>query len=243
MEEYDKLADVIEKNKANEDFEGSQAIVDRNLGPCLTCDKLIPVIKKNKFEDAKTDDDLRKSVIEGLERRGCTDNDVYEALLKIEIDKNPTALGFIRLAQGFVKKGNKAKAKEYYFKAVEIAETDEDKIAYLLECASAVPASAGECMGKIAKINPNSGAPILYKARKIGSSRCGTSAFEDAAINWAAYDMAAKAKSTDPSVAAEASRLMSAYKSRFPDSTQLFEQGLKVGQSYTTCNGYKTTVK
>ncbi|MGB1039747.1 MAG: hypothetical protein ACPGVD_02645 [Flavobacteriales bacterium] len=243
VEEYDKLSEIIEKNAEVEGFDYAQTAIDKNLGPCLTCDKLIPIIRKKKFEKAKTDGDLRKVVLANLKRRGCVENDVYETLLEVECNENPGKLCFIGLAKKYAKKGNNAKAEEYYRKALELAETNEEKIEILGDAAAEIPSKRGKFMNEILAINPSNGDAILYKADKIARSRCGTSEFDDKAIYWAAYDKAAKAKSADPSVAAKASKLMAAYKSRFPDSTQLFEQGLKVGQKYTTCNGHKTTVK
>jgi hypothetical protein len=96
---------------------------------------------------------------------------------------------------------------------------------------------------KVLGLNSNNGEAYLIKADMIGRSKCGTSAFDDAAINWAAYDMAAKAKNVDPSVSSVSSKAMSSYKARFPTKQQVFGQGLKTGESYKTCNGYSTTVK
>ena len=67
--------------------------------------------------------------------------------------------------------------------------------------------------------------PYLIIAQAIGGSKCGTNQLELKAVYWLAYDYAARAKSADPSVAATASKLMSAYKKQWPSKEMLFQFG------------------
>ena len=242
VEEYDRLSSIIEKNNGKNGYDKAQEAIDKFLGPCLSCENLLPIVRK-KFEKAKTDDNERKKILSMLDRRGCTDNDVFITLTEIECEKNPTAKGYLYLTQIYINKGQKSKAKGYMDKAIELAETKEEKLDLIIKAAKQFSGSAGSYANDALAIDPNSGEAYLIKAYLIARSKCGTSRFDDAAINWAAYDMAAKAKSIDLSVSSEASKAMSQYKARFPSKTDLFDQGLKPGQSYKTCNGYSTTVK
>lgn len=224
-------------------YDRAQEAVDKYLGPCLSCDNLLPIIRK-KFELAKTDANERKKILTTLERRECTNNDIYETLNEIDVKENPTADGYRRIAQIYINKGEKSKAKVFFDKAIELADSNEDKVKYMLDAASNFPRSAGSYANDALAMDPNCGTAYLIKARNIANSKCGTSAFDDRAINWAAYDMAAKAKSVDSSVASKASKDMLRYKAGFPSTKQIFEQGgLSTGDSYKTCNGYSTTVK
>jgi len=247
VDEYDRLSQIIEKNEGKNGYDKAQDAVDKFLGPCLSCDNLIPMVRK-KFEGAKTDDDERKKILSMLKRRECTDNEIYKTLIVIDVEKNPTAEGYEGLAQMYLQEGNNSKAISYYDKAVEMTDDVSKKESMLINTAKLLlrkgqTGKAGDYANKVLALNPNNGDAYLIKANIISRSKCGTSRFDDAAINWAAYDMAAKAKSIDSSVASEASRAMSSYKARFPTKTDLFDQGLKPGQSYKTCNGYSTTVK
>jgi len=242
VKEYDRLSTIVGSKEAKAGYDKAQNAVDKYLGPCLSCDNLLPIIRK-KFELAKTDANERKKILTTLERRECTNNDIYEALNEIDVKENPTADGYRRIAQIYINKGEKSKAKVFFDKAIELAETNEDKVKYMLDAASNFRGSAGSYANDALAINPNCGGAILIKAGIIARSKCGTSAFDDRAINWAAYDMAAKAKSVDPSVSSKASSAMNSYKKGFPTKEQIFGQGLKTGASYRTCNGYSTTVK
>mgnify|MGYP006072894765 FL=1 len=243
VKEYDRLSSINDSNSGSNGYDKSQEAVDKFLGPCLSCDNLLPIIRK-KFELAKTDANERKKILTTLERRECTNNDIYETLNEIDVKENPTADGYRRIAQIYINKGEKSKAKVFFDKAIELADSNEDKVKYMLDAASNFPRSAGSYANDALAMDPNCGTAYLIKARNIANSKCGTSAFDDRAINWAAYDMAAKAKSVDSSVASKASKDMLRYKAGFPSTKQIFEQGgLSTGDSYKTCNGYSTTVK
>ncbi|MEN8956792.1 MAG: hypothetical protein ABF258_02115, partial [Flavobacteriales bacterium] len=196
VKEYDRLSSINEANDGR-DYDLAQSGVDKFLGPCLSCDNLLPIIRK-KFEGAKTDANERKKILSTLSRRECTNNDIFEALNEIDVKENPTAEGYRRIAQVYINKGEKSKAKTFFDKAIELAADNTEKVGYIIDAASNFPGSASSYANDALAINPNSGAAILIKARAIARSKCGTSAFDDRAINWAAYDMAAKAKSVDP---------------------------------------------
>lgn len=240
--EYDRLSSIVDAKGGKSGYDKAQSALDKYLGPCLSCDNLLPIIRK-KFELAKTDANERKKILSTLERRQCTNNDIFETLTEIDVKENPTSQGYRFLAQIYINKGEKSKAKGFFDKAIELAETDEEKVKLMIGAASNFRSSAGAYANKALAINPNCGDAYLIKARNIAKSKCGTSAFDDRAINWAAYDMAAKAKSVDPSVSTKASKAMSSYKAGFPTKEQIFGQGLKIGTSYRTCNGHSTTVK
>ena len=243
VKEYDRLSSINDANSGSNGYDKSQEAVDKFLGPCLSCDNLLPIIRK-KFELAKTDANERKKILTTLERRECTNNDIYETLNEIDVKENPTADGYRRIAQIYINKGEKSKAKVFFDKAIELADSNEDKVKYMLDAASNFPRSAGSYANDALALDPNCGTAYLIKARNIANSKCGTSAFDDRAINWAAYDMAAKAKSVDSSVASKASKDMLRYKAGFPSTKQIFEQGgLSTGDSYKTCNGYSISVK
>lgn len=244
VKEYDRLSEIIDKNKNAKGFDKAQKAIDKNLGPCLTCDKLLPRIRAKKFEKAKTDGDLRRSVLSTLKKRGCSDNDVYSALAIIEAEENPSANAFRNLGVTFYNKGSYNEAFKYFDKAVNSADNTEkeeileDAMSYAQNAKQGSKAkSYAKQLGainpgntKLARFNETT---ILYKASKVAASGCATSAFEQKALNWAAYDIAVKVSSS----------AASKYKARFPTKKEIFENGLSVGGSYKTCNGISTTIR
>ena len=246
VQEFERLSSINTANPGK-GYDQSQEKVDKYLGPCLSCENLMPIVRK-KFEEAKKKDDTRKVVLDLLKKRGCTDNDVYEALALIECQKNPNSDCYEALGNIEVGKKNYTKAIDYFDKAIELTEENSTKETLTVNVAKMLlikgqSSKAGSYANSVLDLNANNGEAYLIKAAIIAGSRCGTSAFEDAAIYWAAYDMASKAKSVDLNVSSEASKAMSQYRARFPAGGDVFAQGLKTGESYKTCNGYSTTVK
>lgn len=242
VKEYERLSVFIDANAGKKGYDKAQAAIDKNLGPCLTCDKLVPVLAK-KEEEAKTNTELRTKILAQLKKRKCTDSELFETLLTIQVNENPTptANDYLMLAELLLKKKKTNEALKYLDKALEVA-TDEEK-EKVLKGAVSTASSAGKTSKSVKyandllKINPNSGVAYLAKANAAARSGCAVTKFESDAKNWAAYDLAAKAKKIDSSVAKRANKAMANYRARFPDSKELFAKGLKEGQSYNTCAG------
>lgn len=234
VNEYDRLSEIIENNITKKGYDKAQKSIDKYLGPCLTCDKLLPIIRAKKFEKAKRDSELRKRIVSNLKKRKCTDNDIYLTLAEMIADEEPSAIAFRNLGVAYYNKGNYSKALTFYDKAVELAENNTEKEAALEEAMDAARNGAKRIyVSKLLKLNPKNEKAILYKARQIAISGCPTSLFEKQTLYWAAYDMAIKVSSS----------AANKYKIRFPTSDDLFKNGLKEGTTYKTCNGISTKVR
>lgn len=248
VKEYERLAEYISKNEGKKGFDKAQEAIDKYLGPCLTCDKLVPVLEK-KWDKAKTDMELAGKLVDLLDKRGCTASDIFKDLLPkvIAAKTDPTARDYMRVAQLQLESQKKADAMKSIEKAIELAKEDEKE--EVMEKAAKVALSsgssskAGKFASELLKINPNNGNAYLVKATLATRSGCGSTAFENATKYWVAYDLASKAKSVDPSVADQASKQMSSYRSRFPEKSELFVQGKTIGASYSHCSGATTTVR
>lgn len=247
VNEYDRLSQFIEMNKGARGMDKSQEAIDKYLGPCLTCDKLMPVVEK-KFEAAKTDGDLRRSVLKLLADRECTSNEMYRELAIIEVTENPSVDAYIALGEGYYGDKKYSEALKYFQKAFELEEDKAKKEELLTKSASIALAAgstskASALANDVLDLNPNSGEAYLIKASVAARSQCGNSAFERSTKYWVAYDYAAKAKSVDSSVAEQAGKMMGQYRARFPEKGELFAQGFKEGESYSPCAGGTTTVR
>lgn len=247
VNEYERLSGFVGMNAGATGMDKAQEALDKYLGPCLTCDKLLPVVEK-KFEAAKTDGDLRRSVLKLLADRECTSNEMYRELAIIEVTENPSVDAYIALGNGYYGDKKYSEALKYYEKGIAL-EKDKTKQADLLIKSSGIALADGNesranvLANDVLDLNPNSGEAYLIKATIVARSGCGNSAFERSTKYWVAYDYAAKAKSVDSSVADKAGSLMGQYKARFPEKGELFAQGFKEGESYSPCAGGTTTVR
>ncbi len=98
------------------------------------------------------------------------------------------------------------------------------------------------------KYKPNMGAAYMLIGRLYASSGpiCGPgTGWDSQIVTWPAIDMWKKAKSVDPGVAREANKLINRYSQYMPSKEDIFQRGMKVGQSfYVPCwIKEKTTVR
>jgi len=85
------------------------------------------------------------------------------------------------------------------------------------------------------KHKPNMGAAYMLIGRLYASSGpiCGPgTGWDSQIVTWPAIDKWKKAKSVDPSVAAEANKLINRYRKFMPSKEDIFQRGLKDGQSF-----------
>ncbi len=85
------------------------------------------------------------------------------------------------------------------------------------------------------KYQPNMGAAYMLIGRLYASSGplCGPgTGWDSQIVTWPAIDMWKKAKSVDSSVAKEANKLINRYRQFMPSKEDIFQRGLKEGQSF-----------
>jgi len=193
-----------------------------------------------KFEADKENIELLKTITRFLSMNKCTDSELFmkasEALYPIE----PSAQAAYNIAILSLKAKQYSKAIEYYKKAVEKESDTEVKAKYLFEMArvyyaQSQYASARTYAQKAAKMKSKWGEPyiLIAKLYAASSNDCGEDKFEQNSVFWVAVDKLNTAKSIDPSVAAEANKLIASYKKGFPNKEEAFFKGINEGDSYT----------
>lgn len=83
--------------------------------------------------------------------------------------------------------------------------------------------------------DPNNGKAYILIGKLYASSGpiCGPGrGFDSQIVTWPAIDKWKKAKAVDPSVAAEANKLIARYQQFMPSKSDIFQRSLKVGQSF-----------
>ena len=223
--------------------------INKILGPIATCKKLELIYNDETFEANKTDIVWLNRAAKMLEKNrpsedgeeeDCTDNAIFfkvaEALYQIEpsvtaaramyvlSNKNADytkALGYIKeAAEGEV--DLKKQAKDYLRMA-----TLQQRLGRLADAKVSAERSA--------RLHKGWGKPYLVIASlyAAGEKQCGSNVFEKKAVYWAAIDKLKYAKSIDPSVAAQANKLIGLYKQQLPQKNVIFTLGVKEGDKHT----------
>ena len=193
-----------------------------------------------KFEAAPADLELLKTITKFLEMNKCTDSklflDASEALYKIE----PSGRAAYNIAILSVKANNLTKAIEYYKKAIDLVDERETKAKYYLDLAKIHGKQGQYAAARSSAINAiknkaNWGEPYIFigKIYASSASTCGQKKIEKSAVYWAVVDKFIKAKSVDPSVAAQANKLIGQYSAYFPTKEDAFFEGITDGATYT----------
>ena len=241
---YDMLNMIIDKNKESQyakQYEESRSqILDwfTEIG-LLKCDNLTKIYA-DKYKANPADQEVWKQAYSVL--KACNDcnksfNEMYKKLFEIE----PSADLAIKIAMCDSDLGNSSESIKYMDKAMELA-TDKEQKARLAYNAALTYykqnnySRAREYANKAINFRPGWGDPYILIGTLYASSGslCGPgTGFESQVVVWPAIDMWQKAKSVDPSAASEADRLINKYSAFMPSTTQLFEQGIAEGSSYT----------
>lgn len=205
-----------------------------------TCTDLINIFTP-RFNQNKEDIELLKKITSLLEKRGCEDSDLFAGASENFYQIEPSARAAYNLARLFVKREEFVKAGNYYNKAIELAENDEDKANYLYQLALLEFskfdqfASARTHAAEAARLKTGWGDPYILIGNLYASSSkiCNENELEQSSVFWAAVDQYLKAKSVDPSKTDEANELINRYSQYFPNVEDAFFYGYQDGQDYT----------
>ncbi|HPJ63617.1 tetratricopeptide repeat protein [Lentimicrobium sp.] len=244
---YDQISEIIDHNlKLNQDnpkklanWENIKANIESTFEPFATCPDLIGIYEK-KYADKPDDIELLTKITNVLERKKCTDSELFfnatEKLHKLQ----PSAQSAYLMGSLNLEKNNISKAAEYMQEAANLFEDNTDKIRALNLLANINfnqrnYSQARANAQKILQLDPNYGKAYiligdLYAA---SSSMCTEDDMGGKTVFWAAVDKYVKARSVDPSVEAEANNKIGQYSKHFPPASDLFFRDLNEGGSYT----------
>jgi len=244
---YDQISQIIDFNlKLNQENEQQRASwenikgnIESTFEPFATCPDLISIYEK-KFAEKPEDLDLLKKITNVLDRKKCTDSELFfkatENLHKLE----PSAQSAYLMGTLNLKKENYGKAADYMQQAANLFEDNTDKIKALellgnINFNQRNYSQARSNALKILQINPSYGKAYiligdLYAA---SSSMCTEDDLGGKTVFWAAIDKYLKARNVDPSVEADANAKIAQYSRHFPASSDLFFRDLQEGSSYT----------
>lgn len=185
------------------------------------CDSIIRVLSRMKWADCAGEDPQVNKVFTAY-KTNC-----------IAVDPG---------CRGFISEGDYAGAVDCYTQKAEESTNAEDKAKYYLFIAKIYYgelkkySQARKFAREALKHKPNWGEPYLLIGKLYASSGplCGPGrGWDSQVVTWPAIDKWQQAKRVDPSVAAEANKLIRRYEKFMPTVEDIFQRGMKEGQKFT----------
>lgn len=239
---YFKLSDILakrlglvsekQKKRVNTATQGVDALFMNS--DAAKCEVLVEAFD-SRFKESPDDVDLVKKIVRVLDKKGCTDTELYENAAVALYPLEPSELAAYNLAKLKAKKGKNKEAIEYFDKAIEMAEVDTMKAIYSYEAAKIYKelnqySKARSYSYKATELNPNFGTPYVLVATLYAATanQCGN-AFESSCVFWLVVDKLVKAKSVDPSLEEQVNGLINSYARNYPNKEEAFMHSVKSG--------------
>ena len=214
--------------------------IDAKLGKRANCENLIPLYQRD-FEEYKNDAVWLKRSVSRMFYKECTDDPLYEKLVKAYDEVSPSADTKVFVAGILIKNGKTSEAESYFKEAYDL-ESDTFKKAKLANRIGLIlkkKGRYGQARGYFRnslKLNPSNGRPHLSIAAMYASSAnsCGDTTFNKRAVFWLAANEARKAARVDPTLKSSAAKSVANYIARAPSKADVFSaansgQTIKIG--------------
>ena len=245
IEMFEKTLSVCAANKNDAkqaaNYAKAEETIQNVTSPYLTCEKLVPLAEKN-FEANKTNVDWLRRTLKLLRIKKCYESDIFAKIAEAYFPLEPSAEGAEGMGKLFLAKRDFDKAIDFFKKALDMAQTDDEKADYCFSIAQAYSYSkqysnARSYALKAISFKSGWGDPYLLigdcYAQSSGSCDDGAQGVGKWGVYWAAVDKYQKAKAVDASVASEANQKIASISSHYPTVQDIFFIGLKNGDPYT----------
>ncbi|MBN3035796.1 MAG: tetratricopeptide repeat protein [Bacteroidales bacterium] len=243
---YDQVSQIIDfnlkkyagDNRKLVNWENIKGNIELSFEPYATCEDLISIYA-GKFESNPEDIDLLKKITKILDKKKCTDSDLFfsatEKLHKLE----PTANSAYLMGKMYIKKENYARAATYLQEATLLFEDDNDRadahflLANVYYQQHNYSAARNQCY-EVLKVRPEDGSAFILIGDMYAASAkdCGDNELTERVAYWAAVDKYIKARSVDPTVAEVANTKINTFSQYFPATETIFFHDLKKGDPY-----------
>lgn len=206
--------------------------IDAKLGKRANCENLIPLYEKD-FEAHRTDAVWLKRAVSKMYHKECTEDALYEKLVKAYDETAPSADTKYFVATILLKNGKTSEAESYLNQSFEL-ETDPYKKGKLANRIGLILKKKGKrskartFFRQALKLNPSNGRPHLSIASMYASSakNCGDTNFNKRAVYWLAAQEAQKASRVDPTLKKSASQSATSYNAKAPTKSEIFTAGM-----------------
>lgn len=249
----EKMSAMPENDPDLPNYQAAKADIDQNFASSGAADcKTLEGVYGSKIEANKGDKDFLNMVLSLFKLAGCEESQTYfkAATYKHKID--PSANSARGLASQAIKSRDYNKALSYLNDAINLESKNSEKSSLQYIVATIYrdmknPSAARTAAQKALSYDAKNGKAYLLIGNLYAVFNDNIS--DDAVIRQTAYWLAVeqweKAKQVDPSVAADANKLIGKYKPYFPAADQLFMRNITKGQTFTVPGwiNEKTTVR
>jgi len=243
---YDQTSVIIELNLANAKNEKTKAKwenikgnIELSFEPWAKCEDLISLYTI-KFNEAPEDIELLKKITKILDKKDCTDSELFFKATENLHKAEPTARTAELTGKMYIKREQFTDAVNYLKEAINLYEDDQERadVHYLLANVyfhlKRFADARSACYATL-KVRPNDGKVYILIGDLYASSakKCGEGDFFSKVAYWPAVDKYIKAKNVDPEVADLARTKINTFIQYFPATEQIFFHDLKAGDSFT----------
>jgi tetratricopeptide (TPR) repeat protein len=243
VEMYEKTMAFCAANKENPKTTKRYTKAEQKIGNVtakyLDCTVLVPLAEKN-FEANKTELAWLRRTTKLLKSKKCYEAPIFSQVAEAYFQLEPSASAAEGMGKLFLGKKNYSKAIEFFKKALEMAETGEEKAEYTFSIAQAYAynkqyAQAKSNALKAAALKKGWGEPYILIGDLYAQSAksCDDGEIGKFGVYWAAVDKYQKAKAVDASVASAANKKIASISSHYPTTKDLFFYGKAKGDAYT----------
>jgi tetratricopeptide (TPR) repeat protein len=243
---YDQVSAIIEFNLSKAKDEGDKARwenirgnIELSFEPWAKCEDLISLYTI-KFNDAPEDIELLKKITKILDKKDCTDSELFFKATENLHRAEPSARTAELTGKMYIKRERFADAVPFLQEAIKLYEDDQERadvhflLANVFFQLKRYSEARAECYATL-KVRPNDGKSYivigdLYAAT---AKDCGDGDFYSKVAYWAAVDKYYQARNVDPEVAELAQTKISTFTQYFPATEQIFFHDLKEGDSFT----------
>lgn len=243
VDAYDQVITILENNLALEpskaaSYETAIRNVELTFEPFANCEDLVNIYKA-KFDKAAKDAETLRKILRILDKKSCTDNDLYfNANISLyKIEPTPTSAYFI--GKMYLRRNDFVQAAEYLSRGTSMENLLDRADCFLLLAHAQtnlknLPRARTAAM-QAAELRPSDGRPFLLigDMYAISAGDCGDNKLTKRVAYWAAVDKYVRAKAIDPSLEKEANEKIATYSRYFPVQNDVFFYELEEGQSYT----------
>lgn len=239
-------------------YSRAQESVNKAAGPCLTCESLVEIFKKN-YEKNKEDATWLNKAATTMFRKECYKVEKLKgdatiiAIFTKNVEKNPSGTSYKNLGSVLLYFGEEDKAIAAFDKSLDYSTDNEEKAKILFTIAQFAAGKGNYtqarnyCLKAVA-LKKNWGAPYLLIGDMYAGSMArvgGDNEVVKRAVFCAAVDKYSYAKQIDPSIEAIANKKIGVAAAHYPKSADAFMYGVSCGSSYTVGGwiGETTTIR
>ena len=237
-------------------YEKAKGNIETVFVAIADCADMVPVLDAAVAADPDNMD-LKLKVLRLLNKKECTDNDLFLPVATAVYSVEPSAPAAYAIGIGFAKASQLDSSFTYMEDAVNRCGDCTEKLTYLLKTGQIASAMGRTSTARnyarqvLAVDAENADAYMLIGDAIAGSSTaCNDGALGGRSVYWVASDYYARAKRLNEELAEKASKKMANMAKQFPTVDDIFTYGKQAGGSFTVpnkpgcpCSGETTTIR